>query len=88
MDEKVCTERHERIDARFRDYDGVLEKHRDDITGLKISGSKNETTIENVCKNLDGLTKAIWGLVLIVASSLIGFFIYAVQQGVFNKAMG
>lgn len=84
MEERVCKERHDRIDARLRDHDEILDKQGEDITNLKISGSKNEVNIENICKNLGNLTKAIWGLALVLAGSFVGFFFYAVQRDIFK----
>lgn len=83
--ESVCNERHERIDARLGDHDETLKDHGEKIGGLEVGRVKNETNIENICKNLGNLTKGIWGLTIVLAGSFISFFFYAVQNHIDGK---
>jgi len=71
--EQVCTERHDRIDAR-------LECVEADVEVLKKSDAINSTEIKNLCKNLSNLTGAIWGLVVAVIGALGGFFVWFIQN--------
>ena len=74
IDEKLCSERHKRIDERLGDCEESIEV-------LTKSDAVNSTEIKNLCKNISSLTGAIWGLVLTVITSLAGFFIWFVQSG-------
>jgi len=80
----VCNEKHKRIDERLDHHDKWLGEHEEKIDRLDRSDAKNTNAIENLCSQLAGQTKAIWGLVSMVAAALISFFFYAVQQGIFK----
>lgn len=74
MNEDLLTEKFMRINDRLIG----LEKKLFNAEG------KYKLQIINLCKLLEDLTKTIkWFMGLIVAS-LLGFFFYAVQQGLFK----
>jgi hypothetical protein len=75
--EDLCNERHKVIDERLKDHGKQLDE-------LTKSDAVNTTMITQICKKLDGLTTAIWALVLTFAGGLIGFFFYAIQTKIFN----
>lgn len=84
MDGKICDERHERIDTRLKEHDVILKEQSNEIAELKTNAAVNTTEIKNLIKSMSGLTKAMWALVTIIGSSLVGFFIYAVQNAAFK----
>ena len=71
---ELCIEKHKVVNKR-------LENLENDVDALKHSDAVNTTEIKTLCKNLTGLTKAIWGLVVTVIGGLSGFFIWYVQKG-------
>lgn len=73
IDEKLCSERHRRIDER-------LDNCEENIETLTRSDAVNSTEIKNLCKNIGSLTSAIWGLVSTVFVALFGFFVWYVQN--------
>ena len=73
IDEKLCSERHRRIDGR-------LDNCEENIETLTRSDAVNSTEIKNLCKNIGSLTSAIWGLVSTVFVALFGFFVWYVQN--------
>lgn len=79
--EALCTERHNHINKTLGEHDKTLKEHGEDISKLYTHDAVNKTNIDALCKNLSGLTKAIWGLVVAVISTLVGFFIWYVQKG-------
>jgi hypothetical protein len=84
MNDLVCTEKHKNIDNRFETHEKRLNSHADQLDVLAKSDAVNTIMITQICKKLDGLTTAIWALVLTFAGGLIGFFFYAIQTKIFN----
>lgn len=63
---------------RLNNHGGRLDKLEQDNASFK-------TELKNLCDNLKQLTSVLKGLIGLGASALVGFFIYAVQTGIFNK---
>lgn len=82
-DTTACDERHKHVNATLEIHDRRLNAHADQLDELAKSDAVNTKIIEQLCKKLDGLTTAMWALVLTVAGGLIGFFFYAIQAKVF-----
>lgn len=78
MDElEICKERHERIDERLFDHDKKIDR-------LTRNDATNTAQISNLCNQIGGQTKALWGLSTSIVGALIGFFFYAIQSNLFN----
>ena len=80
MDEKVCAEKHRGIDEKIRHHESWLGEHEKKIDCLERSDATNTTEIKNLCKQISGQTKAIWGLVTTIATALFGFFVWYIQN--------
>ena len=65
-------DRLESGDKRFGKNEETLNEHEIDIAVLK-------TCTESVTKSLSGLAKALWGIVITVATAGIGFVIWYIQ---------
>lgn len=81
MEAEVCNEKHKSIDEKFERHEKWLGEHEGKIDKLDRSDATNTEAISNLCGQIGGQTKAIWGLVGIVATSLVGFFFYVVETG-------
>lgn len=79
MDEAVCQEKHKRIDEKIQHHEGWLGDHERKIDRLDRSDATNTEAIGSLCKQMGGLTKAIWGLATAIASVGVGFFVWYVQ---------
>ena len=77
---EVCEKTHERIDERLNHHERWLGEHEGKIDRLDKSDATNTTKIDNLCGQIAGLTKSIWGLVITILTVLIGFFVWYVQQ--------
>lgn len=84
MDEMLCAEKHLQITKELDLHNTRLNAHAEEIEELKMSDATNKNEIKNLCKQMGSLTKAIWGLVLMVGGSLVSFFFYAVQSQIFK----
>ena len=77
----LCDSKHDAIKDRLDHHHKWLAEHEEKIDQLDRSDAKNTQAIDNLCEQMSGLTKAIWGLVSIVATALVGFFMLAAQRG-------
>ncbi|MDD5016553.1 MAG: hypothetical protein PHO15_00460 [Eubacteriales bacterium] len=80
LDEKLCQEKHRRIDDELSRQNSWIGDHERKIDCLQRSDASNTTQIANLTKAIGSQTKAIWGLVTSVGLLLLGFFIWYVQQ--------
>lgn len=80
MEEALCKERHKAIDTELTRHSNWLNEHEKKIDRLDRSDAANTTALENLCKQIGGQTKAIWGLVSAVLMMLLGFFVWYVQN--------
>jgi hypothetical protein len=79
MEQKQCDERHKSVDEKLIRHEKWLGEHETKIDVLTKSDATNTTKIDNLCSQIAGLTKSIWGLVISLLSVLVGFFIWYVQ---------
>jgi len=80
MTDDICKEKHLTIDRRLLGHDVKLKEHDEDIEGLKLDVRDNKKDIGHLCKSISGQTKAIWFLVCLLATTLVGFFIWYIQS--------
>ena len=71
-DEKLCEERHEKIEDTLKDHGSRINKLEQDATELK-------TDIKNLVKTIEGLTGTMKWFIGVLATSFISFFFYIVQ---------
>jgi hypothetical protein len=74
MDEKICQMKHDQIDERLDGHDSMLEKHDIRLGTLEKSDAVHSTQIDSLCRKLDNQTNAIWGLVIVLLTTLIANF--------------
>ena len=70
---EACKERFRDIEERLNEGDKVMTEHTTEIAVLK-------TNMSNLIKSLSGLTKALWGICGTTLATLLGFFIWYVQN--------
>ena len=78
MDE-LCQEKHKAIEEKFNRHEKWLGEHEGKLDVLNRNDARNSQALEDLASKIGGQTKAIWGLVSIFATALVGFFFYAVQ---------
>ena len=77
MNEELLKEKLETNEKR-------INNHADRLDKLEIHEAARDVKIDNLCDKLEKQTRSIYGLIGIVATALVGFFFYAVQQGIFH----
>jgi hypothetical protein len=68
-----CRERFEKIDTRLDKGDDEFKEHGEKIVELK-------TDMAHLTKSLDGVTKALWGVAVSIAMTLLGFLVWYVEN--------
>lgn len=69
---------------KLKTHDTRLNDHSDRIKQLENGKAATDVKIDNLCEKLAAQTKSINWLIGLMASGLLGFFFYAVQQGIFK----
>ena len=85
MNEDVCLERHKRIDEKLDKHEQCIDDNDLRLDRLEQDGRELKIEIKNLCENLKALTNIMKWFVMTLGGSLVGFFFYAVQLGVFKK---
>ena len=76
----ICAEKHKRVDERLDANERRLDDHDDRIDNLEKYQSRAEVQVKNLCKQIESLVKAIWWAISITITSLLGFFIWYIQN--------
>ena len=77
----LCKEKHERINEKLDTHNSWLKDHERKIDTLTKSDAENGVSIKNLCEQLKDLVTTIKWLIGMLLTSMIGFFIWAVQKG-------
>jgi hypothetical protein len=70
---QTCKDRFDKIDERLGKGDGEFRSHSEKLVELK-------TDMAYLTKSLDGVTKALWAVAFSIAMTLLGFFIWYIQN--------
>ncbi|HBF4294058.1 TPA: hemolysin XhlA family protein [Clostridioides difficile] len=60
-----------------------INRHSDEIDELKIANIESKAELKALCENLNSLTSMLKWLIGTMITTLIGFFIFAIQKGIF-----
>ncbi|HEL4743283.1 TPA: hemolysin XhlA family protein [Clostridioides difficile] len=60
-----------------------IDRHSDEIDELKIANIESKAELKALCENLNSLTSMLKWLIGTMITTLVGFFIFAVQRGIF-----
>ena len=74
----------ELLKEKLDTHERRINNHADRLDKLEIHEAARDVKIDNLCDKLEKQTRSIYGLIGMVATSLIGFFFYAIQQGIFH----
>lgn len=73
------------IEKHMKTTEDQLDNHAQRIRDLEKSTAVTDERVDNLCDTMGKLTKAIYSLVGAILTTLISFFIYAVQTGIFRS---
>ncbi|WP_315081336.1 hemolysin XhlA family protein [uncultured Clostridium sp.] len=75
----------ELVKDKLATHDRRLNNHGDRLDKLEQDNASFRTELKNLCDNLKQLTGVLKWLIALGISTLVGFFIYTIQTGIFNK---
>ena len=84
MDEKVCLERHKRIDERLNSHESRLNNHSERLDRIEQNSSRLEERLDNLIKQLAALNFTMRWFIGLLVGSFVAFFFYAIQKGLFK----
>ncbi|HFL2582908.1 TPA: hemolysin XhlA family protein [Clostridioides difficile] len=64
-------------------HEATINKHNDEIDELKVANIESKAELKALCENLNSLTSMLKWLIGTMITTLVGFFIFAVQRGIF-----
>jgi len=73
MNEELVKDNLERHDKRLDNHGSRLDKLEQDNASFKVE-------LKNLCDNLKALTGVLKGLIGLGATTLVGFFIYVIEN--------
>lgn len=74
----------ELLKEKLETHEKRINNHADRLDKLEIHEAARDVKIDNLCDKLEKQTRSIYGLIAMVATALVSFFFYAVQQGIFH----
>lgn len=74
----------ELIEHQVEVHEKRINNHSERIDKLEQEGVALKAEIKNLCENLKQLTSVMKWFIGLLIGSFIGFFFYAVQQGIFK----
>jgi len=84
MNDELCSEKHKRLEEKCELHDKRLNNHGDRLDKLEQDNASFKAELKNLCENLKQLTSVLKGLIGLGATTLVGFFIYAIQNNLFK----
>lgn len=84
MEEKICIEKHKRIDEKFETQERRINNHSERLDKMEIFSSKLEERLDNLITQLGNLNTTMRWFMGVLVGALVSFFFYAVQQGIFR----
>ena len=76
MNEELVKEKISTLETR-------VKEHGKQIDRIEIEHAKFAIQIQNLCSDIKNLTGVLKWLVGVIITTLVGFFIFAIQKGIF-----
>ncbi|MCC0650847.1 hemolysin XhlA family protein [Clostridioides sp. ZZV15-6598] len=64
-------------------HEATINKHNDEIDELRVANIESKAELKALCENLNSLTSMLKWLIGTMITTLVGFFIFAIQRGIF-----
>jgi len=74
----------ELIEHKLEIHEKRLNNHSERIDELERGRAATDVKMDNLCEKLEAQTKSINWLIGLMATSLLGFFFYAIQSNLFK----
>ncbi|TCO69488.1 hemolysin XhlA family protein [Marinisporobacter balticus] len=80
MNEALCKEKHKQIAETLEMHNNRLNAHAKQLDILSEDSREYKVQIQNLCKQIEDLTKTIKWAIGVAGTSFVGFFFYAAQK--------
>ncbi|WP_346930297.1 hemolysin XhlA family protein [Clostridium sp.] len=74
----------ELIKHKLEVHEKRINNHSERIDELEKGRAATDVKMDNLCEKLEAQTKSINWLIGLMATSLLGFFFYAIQNNIFK----
>jgi len=74
----------ELIEHKLEIHEKRINNHSERIDELEKGRAATDVKMDNLCEKLEAQTKSINWLIGLMATSLLGFFFYAIQRNIFK----
>ena len=81
--EKICDERHRRLDEKIAVHERRLNNHSERLDRIELTSGRLEERLSNLIQQLEQLNKTMKWFITVIVGAFISFFFYVVQQGLF-----
>lgn len=82
--DKLCDERHKRIDEKLEAHERRLNNHSERLDRIELANGRLEERLNSLITQLENLNKTMKWFIGLFVGAFISFFFYAVQQGIFK----
>jgi predicted nuclease with TOPRIM domain len=82
--DKLCDERHKRIDEKLELHERRLNNHSERLDRIELANGRLEERLNSLITQLENLNKTMKWFITALVGAFISFFFYAVQKGLFN----
>lgn len=72
------------IDKQITEHEDRLNDHAERLREIEKTQAVLNNQVLQLCKSLDATNSTMKALIVAIATSLAGFFIYAIQAGIFK----
>ena len=80
MDEKLCGQRHKRIDEKLMTLEKRVERHGTQLDKLEVFSNRLEERLDSLIKQLLTLNTTIKWFIALIVGAFVSFFFYIIQQ--------
>jgi len=80
MNDELCLEKHKRLEEKCELHEKRINNHGDRLDKLEQDNASFKVELKTLCDNLKALTGVLKGLIGLGATTLVGFFIYTIEN--------
>lgn len=82
--DKLCDERHNRINEKLELHERRLNNHSERLDRIELASGRLEERLNSLIAQLENLNKTMKWFMGLLLGGIVSFFFYAIQQGIFN----
>lgn len=75
---------NEVVELKINEHSSELKEHNKRLDRLEENNAEFRVEIKNLCDNIKNLTNIMKWFMGLLIGSFVGFFFYAIQQGLFK----